>query len=56
MNHTRQLLLKNDPHELSVCAVAAKVGFWDVGRFAGRYRRFFGELPSETLGRRSAGT
>lgn len=33
---------------------AARWGFWHMGRFAGQYRDFFGELPSHTL--RSAAT
>lgn len=28
---------------------AARWGFWHMGRFAGQYRQFFGELPSITL-------
>ena len=51
LNHARQLLLKSDPRELSVRQAAAKVGLWDFGRFAGKYRKLFGELPSETLQR-----
>jgi AraC family ethanolamine operon transcriptional activator len=56
LNHARQLLLESDSDELSVREVAAKVGFWDFGRFAGKYRRLFGELPSETLRRKQTGT
>jgi AraC family ethanolamine operon transcriptional activator len=29
--------------------VANKWGIWHMGRFAGNYRKQFGELPSETL-------
>jgi AraC family ethanolamine operon transcriptional activator len=32
-----------------VIDVAADLGFWDAGRFAGDYRRLFGESPSATL-------
>lgn len=32
-----------------VTDVAADLGFWDAGRFAGDYRRLFGESPSATL-------
>jgi hypothetical protein len=30
-----------------------KFGFFDIGRFAGRHFRIFGEHPSETLRRGS---
>lgn len=29
--------------------IANRWGYWHMGRFAGNYRKFFGELPSETL-------
>ncbi|QDU19430.1 transcriptional regulator EutR [Urbifossiella limnaea] len=32
-----------------VGAVARRFGFCQLGQFAGRYRRLFGELPSVTL-------
>ncbi len=32
-----------------VSDVMTKYGVWEFGRFAGQYRRLFGELPSETL-------
>jgi len=31
--------------------VLVQHGIWEFGRFAARYRRQFGETPSETLGR-----
>jgi AraC family transcriptional regulator, ethanolamine operon transcriptional activator len=52
LNHARQLLRESTPTELTIQQVAAEVGFWDFGRFASKYRRTFGELPSETLSRR----
>jgi len=35
----------------TVTAVAMDHGFFQLGRFSADYRRAFGELPSETLGR-----
>lgn len=29
--------------------VAAECGFWDFGRFASKYQRLFGELPTQTV-------
>jgi hypothetical protein len=34
--------------EVSVADVLLQHGEWEFGRFAARYRRLFGELPSET--------
>jgi AraC-like DNA-binding protein len=41
---------------VSVSAVAQRNGFRDLGRFAGRYRALYGELPSATLRRAGADT
>ena len=35
--------------ETTVSRAASRYGFRDLGRFSERYRRFFGELPSQTL-------
>jgi AraC-like DNA-binding protein len=45
--------LRRDGLTMSVADVASAHGFLEHGRFAGDYRRLFGELPSQTL-RRSA--
>lgn len=39
------------PAAASVTAVAISCGFTHLGRFAGLYKRTFGESPSDTLGR-----
>jgi len=39
------------PGSTTVAEVAAQWGFFNFGRFAGRYRAEFGELPHETLHR-----
>lgn len=41
-----------DPKCHSVSKAAALSGFSELGRLAGQYRRYFGELPSHTLRRR----
>ncbi len=51
MNKARQQLSLNRPESTTVARVATDLGVWDLGRFATRYRRTFGELPSETLHR-----
>src|SRR5262245_55988464 len=38
-----------DPGTTTVTDVAMAFGFFELGRFAGRYRHTFGEVPSETL-------
>jgi len=42
-------LRQTNTHESQVARVALDFGFGHLGRFAGVYRRQFGELPSETL-------
>jgi AraC-like DNA-binding protein len=41
--------LKQLPADRSVAAIARQWGFHHLGKFAGYYRRLFGELPSETV-------
>jgi AraC family ethanolamine operon transcriptional activator len=50
-----------DPREsgVTVTGAAADFGFYELGRFAGTYRKAFGEAPSDTLrstGRRREAT
>jgi AraC family ethanolamine operon transcriptional activator len=33
----------------TITDICARFGVWDFGRFAGLYRRYFGELPSQSL-------
>ena len=48
---TRRVLLAAEPGSESVTKVAVRYGFAHLGRFAGEYRKAFGESPSETLRR-----
>jgi AraC family ethanolamine operon transcriptional activator len=52
LRKVRQVLLNCDPIATRLADVALDHGFWELGRFAGLYRRTFGEKPSETLRRR----
>jgi AraC-like DNA-binding protein len=45
----RAALEAADPARDSVSEIAARFGFFQFGRFAGDYRRAFGEKPSDTL-------
>jgi AraC-like DNA-binding protein len=47
----RQMLLGAEEQNTTVTAVATSLGFFELGRFAQRYRQLFGEAPSMTLTR-----
>ena len=51
MQTVRRRLQNADPEITRVTDIATEHGFWELGRFAVRYRHFFGETPSATLKR-----
>ncbi len=49
LNKARAALRDGDPQATTVTEVAMHLGFEHLGRFAGDYKRHFGEAPSATL-------
>ena len=49
LHKVRRVLETADPDATTVTHVLFDHGVWELSRFASRYRRLFGELPSETL-------
>jgi AraC-like DNA-binding protein len=49
MRLARRTLRYADPAITRVTDVATNLGFWELGRFAVKYREIFGETPSATL-------
>ena len=47
----RRLLVAQQAPDATVATALSGRGIWEFGRFAGRYRDHFGELPSQTLKR-----
>src|SRR5271166_2756135 len=52
MQLARRALRDSAPTATTVTEIATRYGFWELGRFAGKYRSLFGELPYTTLGHR----
>jgi AraC family ethanolamine operon transcriptional activator len=55
LNGARKDLRRLASPELRITDIANKWGFWHLGQFAGDYREWFGELPSQTLKQGIAG-
>jgi transcriptional regulator GlxA family with amidase domain len=49
MRLARRALQQAAPDSTRVTDIATLFGFWELGRFAGKYREIFGESPSTTL-------
>lgn len=49
LNAVRRELRRAHPSETSVYDIAARWGFWHFGHFSADYKKFFSELPSDTL-------
>jgi AraC-like DNA-binding protein len=49
LHRVHRALNRAEPDETTVAQVLLQHGEWEFGRFATRYRRLFGERPSETL-------
>lgn len=52
LNQVRRVLNVADPEEHLISNILMAHGEWEFSRFASRYRRLFGELPSDTLQRK----
>ena len=51
MHLVRRALILANPATATVTGIAMDHGFWELGRFAGRYRVLFGEAPAASLRR-----
>jgi len=51
LDSAQRALLAAKAGTTTVTTVAMDHGFFQLGRFSADYRRAFGEMPSETLGR-----
>jgi AraC family ethanolamine operon transcriptional activator len=55
LHQVRRALRAANPEWTTVTEVAIRFGVWELGRFARDYRLLFGEVPSATLRRGTAG-
>ena len=53
MHQVRRALRHSDPSTTTVTQIVMDHGFWELGRFSVAYRTWFGETPSETLGKKA---
>jgi AraC-like DNA-binding protein len=53
LHKVRRDLVAADPDDTTVTAVLTRWGVWNFGRFSGKYKSQFGELPGQTLRRTS---
>ena len=49
LNEVRRALSDSRATRTTVTDIATEHGFFELGRFAGRYKAVFGETPSQTL-------
>jgi len=56
LHTTQRRLMTSCRNNATVADIAHEQGFYELGRFAADYKRLFGELPSQTLRRRSPET
>ena len=49
LHQVRRALLASGTQPVTVTSVASEHGFYELGRFAGIYKKVFGEPPSATL-------
>ena len=54
LHRIRTALIAASPGRHTVAGIGARHGYWNGSRLAHDYRALFGELPSETLGRRNS--
>jgi len=53
LNMVKHHQQKGDPEKMKIVQLALDLGFWHSAQFAADYKRQFGELPSQTLKKRT---